>query len=531
MSDVFTPASLPEPTPASKAPAPKSRKRLALAAGGVVLVAAVAGGGAWAYQAWTQQGDQPANALPASTTLGYAAIDLDPTGQQKIEAVQMLNKFPAFKDKLDLGTKDDLRKKVFEAIQDGGQCKELDFKKDVDGWLGDRYAVAAIDQGTGKTPAPVVVLQVKDAGKAETGLKKLSSCLSEGSSDGSGYAVRGDWAILAETEDIATGVAKDAEKAPLADDDDFKKWTDAAGDPGIVSLYAAPKAAKVFYDQVVAATSANEVPASAKAFVENFKGAGGSIRVSDGAVEAEFATEKPKESLVGKLSDKGTEAASSLPETTAAAIGLALPSGWVQRALDANSDLIKQSSGMSVDDLVKMVEDQSGLSVPEDIETLTGESLALAVDSDFDANSLMQGDTSSVPVGLKIKGDTKAIEKVLDKLRATGAKSGMPADFVVSKTAGDYVVVTLSKDYADKLASEKGLGGTSLFEKVVPKDKDATGVFFINFDAGKHWLDQLLKDLEVGSEVIDNVKPLQGIGASAWLDGNEAHSLLSVTTE
>jgi hypothetical protein len=535
MSDVLPPdASAPEPTPVPDAPAPKGRKRIALAAGGVVLVAAVAGGGAWAYQAWTQQGDQPAGALPASTTLGYAAIDLDPTGEQKIEAIRALNKFPAFKDELDLGTKDDIRKKVFEAMQKDGVCKDLDFSKDVDAWLGDRYGIAAIDQGKDKTPAPVFVLQVKDSAKAESGLKKLASCISEDSEDSEdpgGYAVSGDWAILAETEAIAKDVVKDAAKAPLSDDEDFQKWTDAAGDPGIMSLYAAPEAAKVVYDAFVADMPEAEMPAEAKKFFDDFKGAGGSVRIADGSLEAEFATDQPKDSLTGKLSKEGTVAASSLPATTAAMFGLALPEGWVDKLLDANGSMLEKETGMSADDLVKMIEQETGLSVPEDIETLTGDSLALAIDADFDADAIMQGDPTAIPVGLKIKGDTSAIEKVIDKLRAAGAKQGMPKNFVVSKTSGDFVVVTLNAKYADKLADEKGLGDTDLFGKVVPKDEDATGVFFINFDAGNHWLDKLLKDLGAPDEVTDNVEPLQGIGVSGWVDGNEGHSLLTVTTE
>ena len=50
--------------------------------------------------------------------------------------------------------------------------------------------------------------------------------------------------MLAETEDIATQVAEDAQDNPLSEDDDFEKWTDEAGDPGILTAYAAPEAGK-----------------------------------------------------------------------------------------------------------------------------------------------------------------------------------------------------------------------------------------------------------------------------------------------
>ena len=86
-----------------------------LVIGGVVVAVAVAGGAAWAATSFLGQGAQPAEALPAGT-LGYASVDLDPSGGQKIEALKVLRKFPALEKELDLGSGDDLRKKLFEEI-------------------------------------------------------------------------------------------------------------------------------------------------------------------------------------------------------------------------------------------------------------------------------------------------------------------------------------------------------------------------------------------------------------------------------
>ena len=70
------------------------------------------GVGAWAAYNFLTTGPQPAEALPAKT-LGYVSIDLDPSGGQKIEALQTLNKFPAFKDYVGINADDDLRKEIF----------------------------------------------------------------------------------------------------------------------------------------------------------------------------------------------------------------------------------------------------------------------------------------------------------------------------------------------------------------------------------------------------------------------------------
>ena len=80
------------------------------------------GVGAWAAYNFLTTGPQPAEALPAKT-LGYVSIDLDPSGGQKIEALQTLNKFPAFKDYVGINADDDLRKEIFSRIQDEAQLR------------------------------------------------------------------------------------------------------------------------------------------------------------------------------------------------------------------------------------------------------------------------------------------------------------------------------------------------------------------------------------------------------------------------
>ena len=132
------------------------------------------GVGAWAAYNFLTTGPQPAEALPAKT-LGYVSIDLDPSGGQKIEALQTLNKFPAFKDYVGINADDDLRKEIFSRIQDEAHCDAIDYADDIEPWLGDRAAFAAVDLG-GDDPDPVFVLQVKDADKADAGLDTIKDC-------------------------------------------------------------------------------------------------------------------------------------------------------------------------------------------------------------------------------------------------------------------------------------------------------------------------------------------------------------------
>jgi Protein of unknown function (DUF3352) len=447
-------------------PKPRGRRR-GLVIGGVALTGALIGGGVWGWMAFFQQGPQPAEALPDST-LGYFALDLDPSGQQKVEAIKTLRKFPAFRDEIGLDTDDDVRKKIFDSMQDDGVCADLDFEKDIDSWMGQRIALAAVEREGEKTPAVVVVLQIKNQDDAEKGLEKLVACGNEEtgeSEDFGGYAFNGDWVILAEDEEIAKDVAADAEDKPLSDDADYKKWTEAVGDPGVVNLYAAPEAGTALLDvmdeypfifgggtsydcasevqpppnfgdeegssdydyedyefpdcEEEILPSESVIPDEFKKTFEDFEGAAGTLRFNEGDLELEFATGKMPGSLTEAIAtDHGTDALATLPDTTAAAFGVGFDAGWVQDLIDEYTPMIESESGMDIDEAIAELEAESGLSVPEDIEALGGDAFAVAFDSDFDPDAFEDEDITRVPVGVKIKGDPAKIEAALEKLCA-----------------------------------------------------------------------------------------------------------------
>lgn len=219
-----------------------SRSRRFVAVGAVAaVVAAAVGGGIWAWQAWTAQGAQPSKALPANT-LAYAALDLDPPGQQKVAAFRTLRKFPSLKKQLGLDSADDLSESIVKNITEQSSC-DLDFSH-IKPWIGDRLAFAVVAQDK---PEPVVVVQVKDADQARAGLKAAGSGCD---TKDFGYAVDGNWAVLARNDAVAEQVSLDAQRRSLDDDADFRALTKAAGDPGLVTLYAAPAAGKALLDEI-----------------------------------------------------------------------------------------------------------------------------------------------------------------------------------------------------------------------------------------------------------------------------------------
>ena len=513
---------IPEPTTS-----PRTR-RTALIAGGALGAVAIAGAATWAAVSFFGSGPDAAEALPSST-LAFASVNLDPSGEQKIEALATLKKFPGLKDKLNFDTADDVRKHIFEEIQKEGGCVGVDYAADIEPWLGDRMAIAAVDAGE-TDPSPVFVVQVTDQDKAKAGLEKLAQC--DTSTEESGYAFEDGWAVVAETQAIADNVVAQTKDGVLADDDTYKQAIDEAGDSGIVSMYAAPAAGErlVGYIEKGAAESpfGADLPTEMTDQFKNFKGAAGVVRFRDGSLEMEVAGDFSAMSYGLDLTSAGTaDVVSTLPQDTAFAVGMSLPKGWLQTMVDTVAPMV--APGETGDQLLAEIEQQTGLDLPEDVETLTGKSLALAVSGDIDIEQMINsGDPSSLEIGVKVEGDAAAANLVLDKIRA---QMGPQASLLTSKDSGDYFAVGPNAAYLDTLLGSGDLGSSPTFKDVVPHAEDASSVVYLDFDAGDNWLVKALEQAGAPSEVTENVEPLSAFGISAWMDGDVSHELIKLTTD
>ena len=552
--------------PLDPAPATGGRgglKKGLLVGGGVLGLAAI-GVGAWAAVSFFATGPQPAEALPDGT-LAYLSVDLDPSGGQKIEALRTLNKFPAFEDEVGIDTDDDIRKAIFDEIQGDLDCDGLDYEDDIEPWLGDRAAVAAVDNG-GDTPDAVFVVQVKDAEAADKGMTTIKDCaLGEGGDDEGGWAIEGDWAVIAETDKIAEQVSKDAAKASLADDEDFQKWTGEAGDSGVVTMYAAPAAGDYLADHaedlfgfpfgalgaVATDCAAGSVDSDGETFeydcepsiddgggsgasiseelektLRDFKGMAGVIRFDDGAVEVEFASDGDVAGSNLLASGAGGDTIKGLPEDTAAAIGVGFSEGWFQDLLELQAPYL--GGGEDLDSMLDELESETGLVLPDDVETLLGDSAALALGSDFDPDAVFESsDGSDVPVALKVDGDPDEIEAVLEKLRDQfPSEESLVFD---ADSEGDTIVIGPNEDYRKEVLDKDGLGDNDVFKDVVREADDASVVLFVNVNE----LEDLIKEGmgESDEELFDNVKPISGFGISGYVDDGVAHSVMRLTTD
>jgi hypothetical protein len=495
--------------------------------GGIVVAASVAvvaavGAGAYGVVSLTSGGTSPATAVPADA-IGYVSLDLDPSAAQKIEAFKILRKFPAIKK--ELGGAEDVRRAVFDELRKDSGCKDLSYADDVEPWIGNRIAVAAVPDSK-KGAAPLVVLQVSDPAKAKSGVRALTECADEDAPSGVSFV--GDYLLLAETQKQADAMAADAERAPLADATEFTTAMGRAGDPGIVSMYVskdAPQAIVTAQKHALADSGMTGLtPRQFTSVFEEFEGGAGVVRIRGGAVEVEFSAE----GLTGVVGERVSGAA-DLPATTAAALSFALPEGWLDDYLDMMKD--QMPAGMSLDDMLREGEQATGLRLPEDIETLLGEGVSVAVDAGADLEGLADSpDPSRVPAGIRIQGDPDKIAPIIAKLKRS---AGPGADIVNVGTGNGAVAVGFDPTYVDTLLEDGDLGGVEAFGDVVPEADRATSVVYVNFDAGDGWAERLADLLSDGDpEAAKHVAPLDAFGASSWQDDDKVqHGLIRLTTD
>jgi hypothetical protein len=503
---------------------------LGLVAAGVVGVVAA---GSWAAVSFLSTGSQPAEAVPADA-LAYVSIDLDPSAGQKLEAVRIAQKFPALKQELGLDATDDLRRWVFDEAG-LADCDGVTYSDDVASWIGERAAIAVLPADPADRdgePRPIVALAVSDEDTAATKLEELSACSeAEGNEEPSGFAVGDGYAVLAENDEIARGALEDAASATLAEDATFQRWTEEAGDPGIVTLYVAPEALDTMADLAASEASGSGLdPSVLKQMSEDFGGMAGVVRFDGGAVEAEFAGSglpegsAPREGAVTDVT--------SLPASTGAAYAIAFQEGWLEPYLDSLGAM--SGMGADADQMLAEAEAATGLSLPEDIETLLGDGVAVALGADLDAQAIAGGqDPSTVPAGIRIQGDPAEILPVVDKIRTA---LGPAASMLVVEQGEGTVALGLNQSYVQTLTEEGALGDEAVFEDAVPEADRSGAVLFVNFDAGDGWVERLVGDIEQMSggdaqEARENIAPLRAIGLSAWIDGEVQRGLFRLTTD
>ncbi|MCW2785075.1 MAG: hypothetical protein JWP74_1592 [Marmoricola sp.] len=543
MSDVTPPQEPTEPTVALEqpdpyvAPAPARRRRLGVVGVVAVVVVAVLVGGAYAvYALLNGGGPKPAEALPAST-VAIISIDLNPSASQKIAAIKTIRKFPALKKSLGLQADDDLRRFIFDRATRHGSCSSLDYDRDVKPWAGKRAALAAVDLGA-KNPVPAIALQVTDPAKARADFAKVAKCA--GTADDLGYAVGDDYLIASDSTAHAEAIVAAAKKHPLSDDPAYQKWTDEAGDAGVINFYVA-KSAVSYLGQILdsfrsgiagtAASSASSAlpggsdqTAAIKNQLKGFRGLAGTVRFAGGGMELSFASSAGRTPGGAGVGPQVT----ALPQDTAIALGFAVPKSYTKAFSqgfggDAGADGLDQLQSLT------------GLTLPGDLTDLLGSAITLSLGGDAPADLNDLNSPASLPVGIVVHGNAAKARAVLAKLENhLGFRlSDVP---VIETGNSSELVLSPSRAYAAALEQKGTLGDSSGFRDAVPHTSDAAAILYVDFNsAWRAAIVKLVKDSGGSVSGIENAdantKPLRSLGISSWRNGTIAHGLIKLTTD
>jgi hypothetical protein len=437
-------------------------RRTGLVVGGVVAALVLGGGAVVAAQRLGGGGAQPADVLP-SDAFAYLRLDIDPSVGQKIAAVRFLGKLPQLKDTLESA---DPRKKLWElASKDASSAclSRFTYDTDIAPWLGDRVGAAIRPGGTAKEPNIAVALQVKDEGAARATLTRLFACDTSGT--GTDLRMKDGYAIITPKGSGDATLAA-VEKASLAQNTTFSSDMTALGEQGVLSAwFDMSKGIKEIQKldggtKLDTATlgSAKGRIATALRFDASSIEMAGIIRGADAAVS---------------LKGDGSEVA-SLPANTLAAVSFS----GADQVIDATwPQLKKQIEGLTSagagDDPIAEVEQQLGVTLPDDLKLLLGRSFTLAAPG--------QDPSSKVPVlGVKIvSSDAKRTDELVGRLLET---AGVGSDALTHTVVGDKVFVATTPDYADDLKAGGKLGESEAFKAAVGDPSSASMTLFVDLD-------------------------------------------------
>ncbi|MEV8632910.1 DUF3352 domain-containing protein [Streptosporangium sp. NPDC051023] len=470
------------------APPAKKGKGWLIAVIAALVVALVGGGGAFAVSLLSGGGTQPHDVLPGDA-LGYVRLDLDPAANQKLALFSIARKFSVTKSSF---SGDDPRKALFDLLkQDSGNLEKVNYATDVEPWLGDRVGVAVLAPAkTGGEPGFVVAVQVTDETKAKAGIAKLMN------GGKYGIAFREDYALLAETQDQADQAVK---AAPLSDNANFSDDLNALGETGVLSFWVDAGRVAGFAPELAAQNP------EALAQIKNVRVAG-ALRFDGDYVELAGVTRGAQNLDMGQpeVSKIGALPASTAAAVSFSGLGDIVGKQWTQILKSADQ------SGAGFQQFADQAQQTYGLKLPDDLTTLLGKNLTLALD----ANGL---DGNQPKFGARITTDPAKAQEVVGKVEKFLADSGTAVPQLAKVPGDGTFVLASSQEYAAELAKDGGLGDDEGFKLAVPDADKATFAAYVDLDK----IEKLYLQNLQGEEKA-NLQVLKAVGISGTQTGPDA---------
>ncbi|PSK96107.1 uncharacterized protein DUF3352 [Haloactinopolyspora alba] len=533
----------PPPPPADAAPAesgarPPRRRRGVLVGVLAAVVLLLIPGGVFAWRALDGGGPQPHDVLPAEA-IGYLRVDMDPSAEQKIDAFRFLQNFPTLSEATGITEDDqDLRELLFDRFAESTGC-ELSFADEVEPWLGHRVGGAVLPPGSeGEAPGFALALQTDDEQAARDAFDTALGCGDASGSVGMSYA--DGYLILAETQENADRYANDAQESSLSDNEEFSEAMNHLGDPGIASVWISGSGMYDAFGEAFspgALGSAGPLPGD-----EALPGEGGLPQAPDvGAMVddsyrsvaaafrfdadyAEIATVTTGDAYK-ELDTGGVNA--DVPEDTSLLFGLAGGNELVTE----NWDLVTEAYPDASADIDEFTQ-QTGLALPEDLGTLLGDSLVVAVDgSDLDLQAIAQEDLSSLNAGVKVDTDVEAFGDVWSTVEDLATQAGQSLDGLPVQETDDGYIVATSDDYASRLSEDGSLGESDAYTSAVADAEEADAALYLDLNVIEDDILDGLADQGLGDNELESLRALRSLGLSARSHDGYAVTTLRVSAE
>ncbi|GAA5167075.1 DUF3352 domain-containing protein [Ornithinimicrobium tianjinense] len=449
-----------------------------LMAGLGVGAALVIGGGAYAAVQFLGSDEaQPESVLPASAAV-YLRVDVDPSVGQKVAAVRFFQGLdPELQAALESG---EWREYVWDTLEKDGKAPAgLDYATDVEPWLGDRAGVAVVPDGDEK-PLVAIALQVKDGDKALASLDKITASQADQPEDEQvEYYLDGDYVILTQVGQ-ADKVKAAAEQGTLDEQDAFTDDMDELGDPGVASFWVdMAKAAEIDTGALEeAAAAAGGAPSAVTSELTDEQKAllsgrtAGALRLSADAVEI-HGLSRGNDAMTMPTGESA-HLVLDLPADTKAAFSLENGADWVQAAWDLYDSIDPQIT----QELSAQASEQ-GFTLPDDLKTVLGDSMALAVGPGMvEAVDAMSGTEAialpELPVAYRVQTDTTAVNTLLEGF-------GLPPTMLAQRTDEGVLTVGLYQAFVDGLVETEGrLADQEAFTATVADADEADQLLFVD---------------------------------------------------
>ncbi len=203
--------------------------------------------------------------------------------------------------------------------------------------------------------------------------------------------------------------------------------------------------------------------------------------------------------------------------------------------MDADPSAAQKIAAIGFLDHFSYFESRTGLVLPDDLETLFGNNLLLAIDSGgLTAGAVQAGDLSSLNLGLRFTADPTELGALYDKVVRLIQDSGGAQMPLAKVAAADGMVIASNDGYGAQLgAHDRDLGRPEAFRSVVDDAASKELVLSFNWDAVEAQVVDALRN-EPGpgpsQQVVDTLEALRAVGITSETDGAYTVSTLRVSS-